>query len=307
MNPQIAFRAQSEHVVPRVVDADSRRSRNHPGLRASLGFAALLLGSAPALAQTYLGTAQPFAVLAASAVTCPTVATVTGDLGISPNGAASITGFPAPCTVVGTTHAADAVAAQAQTDLVTAYNFLASQACNLDLTGQDLGTVGTLTPGVYCFSSSAQLTGTLTLDALGNPNAVFIFKTGSTLTTASNAIVSVINGGSDCGVSWQIGSTATLGTATAFRGNIVALTSATTNTGATVSGRLLARNGAVTVAGNVSSAVCSAFVGTGLPGPGSGVPAAAGIGIPTLSEWAMIMLAALLAIAGFAAMRRQAR
>ena len=225
-----------------------------------------MLGSAPALAQTYLGTAKPYAVLAGSAVTCTTLATITGDLGISPNGASSITG---PCAVTGATNVA-AAAAGAKTDLVTAYNSLAGLACNSNLTGQDLGGM-TLTPGVYCFSSSAQLTGTLTLNAQGNPDAVFIFPIGSTLTTASSASVSVINGGvaTGCGISWQIGSSATLGTGTNLAGNIVALETITLNTGASVSpGRVLARDGAVTLnTGNVSAAACDGYGGTGLPPP----------------------------------------
>lgn len=231
---------------------------------ASLGIVILLLFSAPALAATYLGTADPYAVLAGSAVTCTTSATITGDLGISPGDASSITG---PCTVTGTTNVA-AAAAGAKADLVTAYNALAGLSCNTDLSGQDLGGM-TLTPGVYCFSSSAQLTGTLTLNALGNPNAVFIFQTGSTLTTGSNSSVSVINGGpaSSCGVSWQVGSSATLGTSTAFAGNIVALSSITLNTGANVTGgRVLARNAAVTLdSSTVSAAACIGYTGTGLP------------------------------------------
>src|SRR4029077_17131484 len=115
-----------------------------------------------------------------------------------------------------------------------------------DLTGQNLGGK-TLTPGVYCFASSAQLTGALTLDAQGDANAVFIFKIGSTLTTASASSVVLINGGSPNNVFWQVGSSATLGTTTAFVGNIVALTSITLTTGVVVSGRVLARNGAVTM------------------------------------------------------------
>jgi uncharacterized protein YbdZ (MbtH family) len=199
-----------------------------------------------------------------------TSANITGDLGISPNDASSITG---PCAVTGTTNVA-AAAAGAKTDLVTAYNTLAGLACNTDLTGQDLGGL-TLTPGVYCFSSSAQLTGTLTLNAQGNPDAVFVFQIGSTLTTASSAAVSVINGGpaTGCGVSWQVGSSATLGTGTAFVGNIVALASNTLNTGAVVSpGRVLARNTAVTLnASTVSAAACVGYGGTGLPpAPGQG-------------------------------------
>ncbi|HXF80265.1 MAG TPA: IPTL-CTERM sorting domain-containing protein [Usitatibacter sp.] len=265
---------------------------------------ALACASTPSLAQTYLGTAQPFAVLGATAVTCVVASAVTGDLGISPNGAGSITGYPVPpCTVSGTIHAADGVATTAQTDLVTAYNTLAALPCDANFTGQDLGSVGVLTPGVYCFNSSAQLTGTLTLNAQGNPAAAFVFKIGSTLTTASGSIVNVINGGSACGVSWQVGSSATLGTTTSFEGNIVALTTITTNTGASVAGRALARNGAVTLAGNASNACGAAFVGSGIPAAGLH----GGAGIPTLSEWAMIVLAALLAIAGFAAIRNQGR
>ena len=272
------------------------------GLLAGIGCAALFLVSSPALSQTYLGTAANFAVLGASAVTCTGASTVTGNLGISPNNASSITGYPVPpCTVIGVIHAANGVSLQAQADLTTAYNTLATQACNLDLTGQDLGGL-TLTPGVYCFSSSAQLTGTLTLNAQGNPNAVFIFKLGSTLTTASASSINVINGGSSCGVSWQVGSSATLGTTTNFAGNIIALQTITLNTGANVAGRLLARNGAITAEGNINSSACAAFAATGLPPAVSQITPVA---TPTLSEWAMIALAALLAIAGFAALRRR--
>ena len=155
----------------------------------------------------------------------------------------------------------------------------------------------TLVPGTYCYSTSAQLTGTLTLDAQGDPNAVFVFQIGSTLTTASNAVVSVINGGSACNVFWQVGTSATLGTGTLLEGNILALTSITLNTGASASGRILARNGAVTLDGNtVDASAC--LGGPGGP-PGPGVTA-----IPTLSAWATLMLAALLAGLGFATIRR---
>jgi hypothetical protein len=121
------------------------------------------------------------------------------------------------------------------------------------MTGRDLGGQ-TLTAGVYCFSSSAQLTGTLTLNAQGNANGVFIFKMGSTITTASAASVVLINGGSPANVFWQVGSSATLGTATSFAGNILALTSITVTTGVRVTGRTLARNGAVTLDTNVVTA-----------------------------------------------------
>ena len=253
----------------------------------ALGFVALLSVPSRAVAQL-----SSFAVLGGSTVTntsTPTV--VTGNLGVSPGSA--VTGFPPGIVVGGTIHAADAVAAQAQVDLTTVYNNLVNTACNTDLTGQDLGGK-TLTPGVYCFSSTAQLTGTLTLDAQGNPNAVFIFKIGSSLTTASTSSVLLINSGSSCGVFWQVGSSATLGTGTTLAGSIVALQSITLNTGASVSGRALARNGAVTL-DNSNVTVCSG-------GPGLPLSAA----IPTLSGWAMILLTGLLILSGLAVLRRRA-
>ena len=271
---------------------------------AGAGFAALLFFAAPSLAQVApsLGQATSFSVLGATAVTNTGPSVVTGDLGISPGTAASITGFP-PGIVTGTTHAADAVALQAQNDTTTAYNSLAGQAClpANDLTGTDLGGL-TLTPGVYCFSSSAGLTGTLTLDARGNPNAVFIFQIGSTLTTASSSAVLVTNGGSSCNVFWQVGSSATLGTTSAFAGNILALTSITLTTGSNVTGRTLARTGAVTLDSNNIGGCASAAPPPPPPGAG-GSPRQ----VPTLSEWAMILLTMMLALAGFAALRRRSR
>jgi len=263
--------------------------RKYVRVLSGVGFAALLCGVAAVWAQSSLGTAQNFAVLGGSTVTNTGSSVLTGDLGVSPGSA--ITGFP-PGTRTGTTHAADAVALQAQNDVTTQYNALASMACTADLTGQDLGGK-TLTPGVYCFSTSAQLTGPLTLNAQGNANATFIFKIGSTLTTASGSSVAVINGGNACGVAWQIGSSATLGTTTSFLGNLIALSSITLNTGANISGRALARNGAVTLdTNNVSVAACS--VGGGAPPP-----------VPTLATWAVIVLTGLLALAGFATLRRR--
>jgi hypothetical protein len=214
-----------------------------------------LASSAQAQAPVSLGTAANFAVLGASTVTNTGPSVITGDLGVSPGTA--VTGFP-PGTVNGTIHAADAVAAQAQSALTAAYIDTAGRACQVALTGQDLGGL-TLTHNVHCFTSSAQLTGTLTLDAQGDPNAVFIFQIVSTLTTASGSRVNLINGAQSCNVFWQVGSSATLGTTTTFRGNILALTSITATTGATVDGRLLARNGAVTLDSNtVTRAQCAA-------------------------------------------------
>jgi subtilisin family serine protease len=210
-----------------------------------------------------LGAVSSFAVLGGSTVTNTGATTVNADLGVSPGSA--VTGFPQGTVVGGSIHAADALALQAQTDTTSAYNDLAGQVCT-SLSG-DLGG-RTLAPGVYCYSSAAQLTGTLTLDAQGNARAVFVFQIGSTLITASNASVVMINAGSPCDVFWQVGSSATLGTNTAFIGNILALTSISLTTGATVSGRALARNGAVTMDTNtVGSAGCAVGVGATRPGP----------------------------------------
>jgi type VI secretion system secreted protein VgrG len=230
--------------------------RNSVRLAIAVGLVANLFGSSQASAQTApsLGSAQSYAVLGGSTVTNTGSSVITGDLGVSPG--LAVTGFPPGLVVSGTIHAADAAALAAQDSLTTAYNSLVSQACTQDLTGQDLGGL-TLTPGVYCFSTSAQLTGTLTLNALGDANAVFIFKIGSTLTTATGSSVVQINGANLCNTFWQVGSSATLGTTTTFVGNILALTSITLTTGASVAGRALARNGAVTLDTNtVNASVC---------------------------------------------------
>ena len=201
-----------------------------------------------------LGTAADFAVLGGQTVTNTGPSVITGDLGVSPGSA--VTGFP-PGTVFGTIHAADAVATQAQTDLTTAYNDAAGRTPATALPG-DIGGL-TLTDGVYNASSSLGLTGTVTFDGQGDPNAVFIIQVGSALTTASGSVVNLINGAQACNVFWQVGSSATLGTNSTFVGNVLALTSISATTGANVNGRLLARNGAVTLDTNVvSRADCAA-------------------------------------------------
>lgn len=198
-----------------------------------------------------LGTDQSFAILGASTVTNTGPTLITGDLGLSPG--TSITGFPPGLVTGGSIHDTDAVAAQAQADNTTAYNVLAGKACNTSYgVPTDLGGL-TLLPGVYCFASSAQLTGQLTLNAGGDPSAAWIFQIGSTLITASNSSVLLINGASACNVSWQVGSSATIGTGTNFVGNILALTSITLTTNATLNGRALAQNGAVTMDSNTVS------------------------------------------------------
>jgi len=218
---------------------------------------------ASATAAPPLGTEQSFAVLGGSTVTNTGPSVITGNLGVSPGSA--VTGFPPGIVAGGTTHAADAVALQAQNDTTTLYNNLASQACTSDLTDQDLGGK-TLVPGVYCFASSAQLTGQLTLNAGGDPNAVWVFQTVSTLVTASNSVVFLTNGAQPCNVFWKVGSSATLGTGTLFIGSIVALTSISLQTGANMSGRVLARNGAVTLdSSTVAAAVCGVPPVTRIP------------------------------------------
>jgi len=242
-----------------------------------------------------LGAAGSYAVVGASTVTNTGPTVVNGDLGVSPGSA--VVGFP-PGIVTGTINAANAASLAAQNSITTAYNALAGQACNVNLTGIDLGGL-TLTPAAYCFSSSAQLTGTLTLDALGNPGAVWVFQIGSTLTTASGSRVIFINGGQSCGAFWQVGSSATLGTTTTFSGNVLALASITLTTGATSSGALFARNGAVTLDTNVVSVVGSCGSGpqpspTPFPGP---VPT-----LPEVARWGL--LAILLASGVFVLSRR---
>lgn len=244
-----------------------------------------------------LGTAGSFSVLAGSTVTNtgPTVvsadAGIGGNLGVSPGTA--VTGFPpGVVSLPGVIHAADAVAAQAQVDLTTAYNSAAGRACDTNLTGQDL--VGlTLTTGVYCFDSSAQLSGTLTLDGQGNPDAVFIFQIGSTLTTSAASAVLLTNGAQACNVFWQVGSSATLGTGSVFNGTILALTSISAGTNADIEGRLLARNGAVTLDTNtIHTPSCA---------PQSGVPQAPLLG----SVGPEVALAVFLIAAGVLVLRRR--
>ena len=219
-----------------------------------------------------LGTADNFAVLAGQGVTNTGPTTVNGDLGTWPNPAVTGAGL----TVNGTIHAADAVAQQAQADTTIAYDDAAGRPCDTDLTGQDLGGLN-LTAGVYCFDTSAQLTGALTLDLQGDPGAVFIFQVGSTLTTASGSTVALVNGSDACNVFWKVGSSATLGTGSTFRGTILALSAVTVTTGVTVHGRALARNAAVTLdTDTVTRATCTTPTTTGTTLTSSVSPADSG-------------------------------
>jgi hypothetical protein len=211
-----------------------------------------------------LGTALNFTVLAGSTVTNTGPSVITGNLGLDPG--SSVTGFP-PGTVTGVKHISDAVALQAKNDLSTAYTDAANAPVTTDMTGLNLGGEN-LTPGVYKFDSSAQLTGPLTLSG----NGIYIFQIGSTLTTASNSVVLTTNGAQACGVFWQVGSSATLGSATHFQGTLMALTSITMVTGANIiSGRAMARNGALTLdANDITPPVGTCTVGSGGGGTGGG-------------------------------------
>ena len=215
-----------------------------------------------AVAQPRLGTAGNYAVVAGSTITNTGSTVISGKVALSPGTA--ITGFPPG--VSGTQDVNNAAAIQAQTDLVTTYNDAAGATPFVDMSGVDLGGK-TLTPGVYRFSSTAGLTGTLTLDGQGAVNPTFIFQIGSGLTTASASSVVLINGASPCAVFWQVTSSATLGTTSAFQGNLIALSSITLNTGATLGGRALARNGAVTLDSNVITPPSSSCVAGPVPTP----------------------------------------
>ena len=183
-----------------------------------------------------------FSVLAGSTVTNTGSTSVSGDVGLSPG--TSVTGFP-PGLVGGTIHIADGAASLAQAALTAGYIDAAGRAGSTAVTGDLVGK--TLTTGVYTSTSSLANSGALTLDAPGNPDAVFIFQIASTLTTGSGSKIILANGAKACNVFWQVGSSATLGTNSVFKGNILALTSITITTGVNLEGRALARNGAVTL------------------------------------------------------------
>jgi hypothetical protein len=219
------------------------------GLLCSLLFAGNALG---ATATVGLGTAASFSVLGGSTVTNTGPTTMFGDLGLSPG--SSVTGAP---HVLGETHVDDAVAIGAKNALTAAYDNAASRPSNgsagTDLSGQ------VFLPGVRTASSSLLLSsGSVTLDAEGDPDAVFIFQIGSTLITGSNTTVLLTGGAQACNVFWQVGSSATLGTGTSFVGTIMASATITANTAATIHGRLLASTGAVNLDTNtITTSMCA--------------------------------------------------
>ena len=243
----------------------SPKRAGRAGIALAVSFAFLAVPVAAQAAPVNLATAGSFVALGGSTVTNTGPSVLNGDLGVAPG--TSLVGFGLPAVVNGATHANDAVANQAQADLTTAYDVAAAEpvAPANDLTGTDLGN-RTLTAGAYRYTSSAQLTGPLTLDAQGDPNAQFVFEIASTLTTASASSVVLINGASPCNVFWQVGSSATIGTDTTFNGMVMALTTITVQTRASVAGRLLARNGAVNLDTNtVTRPTCAAPTPTATP------------------------------------------
>jgi type VI secretion system secreted protein VgrG len=214
----------------------------------------LLLGAATsASGQTALGTAQQFGVLGAATVTNTGPTTIDRSLGVYPG--LAITGLSS-ITVGGSVHQGDAVAQQAQSDARSAYIALNLLPFTTDLSGQDLGGM-TLTPGVYFFSSAAQLTGDMFLDFLGNAGSTFVFQIGSALTTASGSTVSALHGGPFAEVFWLLGSSGTLGTGSSFLGSIIADQSISLTTGARIDcGRAIAMVGQVSMDTNVISDDC---------------------------------------------------
>jgi len=224
-------------------------------LFAAFGLLAAAVGlnqAGAAESQVGLGTAASFAVIGGTTVTNTGPSTVGGDIGVSPG--TVFTGFPPGKQSSGTIHQTDAVAAQAQADVTTAYNDAAGRT-PFTTVAADLGGT-TLVSGVYR-GGTLGLTGTLTLDAKGDPSAVFIFQAASTLITTSASQVALTNGANACNVYWQVGSSATLGTNSTFVGTVLALTSITAQTGASIQGRLLARNADVTLDNNTITNGCA--------------------------------------------------
>ena len=251
----------------------------------SLAALVVLIWPATALAATLppLGTAGNYAVLAGSTVTNTGPSWITGQVGLFPG--TSVTGFP-PGTS-GHRDVTNAAANNAKNDLTTAYLNAKGQTPCTTVSG-NLGN-RTLVAGIYCFASAGNLTGTLTL----NGGGVYIFQFGSTLITASSSRVVLTNGAQPCDVFWQVGSSATIGTATTFVGNIMALASITMTTGATLNGRALAQTGAVTLDTNriIQPSGCGYGVPASVGGPGgTSLPATLGVPLELRGEFPSLLV-----------------
>jgi hypothetical protein len=245
----------NRQVIARRAPRRSRRvaARVVASAAIAVGVTAFLPGiSSAAQAPVNLGTADSFAVLAGQGITNANATTIVGDVGTFPNPAE--TGFTS-VALTGTNHGGDAVTAGAKDDLVTAYNQAAGAGPPTSVAVELAGT--TLKPGVYS-GATLEITGTLTLDTEGDPNAVFIFQTGSTLITAPGSSVTVLNGGVACNVFWKVPSSATLGTNSHLIGTVLASTAIAAQSGATVEGRLLAQTASVTLDHNtITNAGCT--------------------------------------------------
>jgi len=245
-----------------------------------------------------LGTISKFAVLAGSTITNTGTTiingSVGGDVGLSPGNV--FTG-KSSVTMSGAVHLADNAAIKAKDDLVTAYDDAAGRKPVIRISSELGGK--TLTPGTYDSADGTfQITGKLTLDAQGDPEGVFVFKTDSTLITASDSSVTLINGARFCRTFWKVGSATTLGTNSHFVGHIFALDSITAKTGATVQGQLLARNGAVTLDNNtITNGICTI------------IPTVTGGGLPRTSTplYQVLLIGTVLTLGGIVGWRTRKR
>ncbi len=256
----------------------------------------MVCAASPAGAASVLKSAQGFAVLGATSVADTGATTLTGDLGV---GSAGIIRGAGSIALTGTTHAGDAIAAQAQADALQAFDLLSALGATQNLSGDDLGALGhALAPGVYDFSGSAGLTGDLTLDFASDPQGAFVFQIGTTLTTATSSTVTVLDGSAGSRIYWLVGTSATLGSGTSFVGNILAHTSITLNSGSTILyGRAIAISAAVTLNANSISddGAAGDFGSLGF----SGGPAAS---VPEPASWEILLAGS--SLCGFALRRR---
>jgi len=254
-------------------------------------------------------TSANFAVLAGTGITNVPTSTITGDVGLSPAAGSNYAGLTA-AQVNGTIYAVDGTGpagsvnnpgllTTAKNDLTTAYLDAAGRTPTTTFVSGDNQLGGqTLVAGTYRFghASTANITAAspLVLDAQGDPTAVFIFQATSDLITASGSVVQLVNGAQACNVFWQVSSSATLGTSSTFKGTIMTLTSAAVNSAATIEGRVLARNAAVTLNNNtITRPVCTTPSGSGGSGSGAGVPGLPNTGVHTTDKgilgWAVAL------------------